>query len=298
MYNISMWFIFASLSALIYSLRSILEKWSLQKVDPYILALSVRLFALPLFILPFIFGIAHFPAISELPLRFWGAIFLISFVMTPMEMIFFYKALKTEEVSYVAPLLGLSPLMTTFFGAIFFREFPTIIGVFGMVIIVFALYILNLEKKNEHFLDPFKYLVSNQAFKYIILMLLSYSLGILIDKLAIKSSDIYFYSLLNYFFVSISLLLIALVKAKKSLNQIRVNIVPFSLIGLVVAAYTWLRFAALEQGKAGYVSAVLSSSVFFTILIGAILFKEKDLSKKIFVGIMILIGMAIVKIFG
>ncbi len=293
-----MWFILASLSAFVYSLRGILEKWSLQKVDPYILALAVRLFALPLFTLPFIFGISTFPVLSELPLRFWGAVFLISFVSTPMEMIFFYKALKIEEVSYVAPLLGLSPLMTTIFGAILFREFPTAMGVFGMMIIVFALYVLNLEKKNEHFLDPFKHLISNQAFKYIMLMLLSYSLSILIDKLAIKSSNIYFYSLVNYFFVSIALLLIAIVKAKKSMSQLRVNLVPFSLIGFVVAVYTWLRFAALEQGNVGYVSAILSSSVFFSIILGVIFFKEKNVAKKVLVGVLILMGLAIVKIFG
>ncbi|PJC43065.1 MAG: hypothetical protein CO040_01070, partial [Candidatus Pacebacteria bacterium CG_4_9_14_0_2_um_filter_36_8] len=113
-----MWFVFALISALVYSFRSILEKWSLKKVNPYILAFSVRFFALPLFTLPYLFGIAKLPILTEVSSSFWWSVILVSLIMTPVEMIFFYKALKTEEVSYVAPLLGLSPLITAFFGAL------------------------------------------------------------------------------------------------------------------------------------------------------------------------------------
>jgi uncharacterized membrane protein len=293
-----MWFLLSLSSAFIYSLRSLLEKWSLKKVNPYILAFSVRVFALPLFTLPFIFGVAKLPVLAEASPNFWIAVALVSFVMTPIEMIFFYKALKMEEVSYVVPLLGLSPLMTAFFGSIFFGEYPSVIGLLGMMIIVFALYILNTQKKQTSLLDPIKHLLDNKAFKYVMLMMLSYSLGIVVDKSAINSTDVYFYSLVNYSLVSFSLFLIAMFKAKKNFVEIKQNVLPFSIIGLVVAAYTWLRFLALEKGNTGYVSAVLSSSVFFSTIFGAIIFKEKNLLKKFFIGILILIGLIVIKVFG
>jgi len=293
-----MWFIYAILSASIYSIRSLLEKWSLKSVDPYILALAVRSFALPLFVLPFVFGFSQLPDLSELPFRFWGAVFLISFVSTPMEMIFFYKALKTEEVSFVVPLLGLSPLVTMFFSFLLFREAPTIWGMVGTALIILALYLLNTQKQQESFLDPIRHLMNNKAFIYILLMLLSYSLGILIDKVGIMASDIYFYSLVNYLFVSIALLLIALVKAPEKFVQLRTNFTPFLLIGLVVAGYTWLRFASLKLGNPGYVAAVLSSHVLFSIVAGAMIFREKDLKKKTSVGMLILVGLVLIKALG
>ncbi|NCN45254.1 MAG: hypothetical protein COU63_04700 [Candidatus Pacebacteria bacterium CG10_big_fil_rev_8_21_14_0_10_36_11] len=291
-----MWFVFALISALVYSFRSILEKWSLKKVNPYILAFSVRFFALPLFTLPYLFGIAKLPILTEVSSSFWWSVILVSLIMTPVEMIFFYKALKTEEVSYVAPLLGLSPLITAFFGALFFKEYPSPMGIIGMIIIIIALYLLNTQKQQKNILEPLKHLFNNKAFRYIIIMMSSYSLGILIDKLAITSADIFFYSLINYSFVSIVLFLIALIKAPKELGEVRANILPFGIIGAVVASYTWLRFLALERGNAGYVSAVLSSSVLFSTIIGAVLFKEKNLTKKFFIGILILIGLAMIKL--
>jgi len=293
-----MWFLLSLSSAFIYSLRSLLEKWSLKKVNPYILAFCVRFFALPLFILPFIFGIAKLPVLTEVSPNFWMAVILVSFIMTPVEMIFFYKALKMEEVSYVVPLLGLSPLMTAFFGSIFFGEYPSLIGLLGMTVIVFALYLLNAQKNQSSLLDPIKYLLNNKSFKYIMLMMLSYSLGIVVDKLAINSTDIYFYSLVNYGLVSLSLFLIAMFKAKKNFIEIKQNLLPFSIIGLVVAVYTWLRFLALERGNTGYVSAVLSSSVFFSTIFGAMIFKEKNILKKFLIGLLILVGLVIIKIFG
>jgi len=274
-----MWFFLAISSAAIYSLRSLLEKHSLKKVNPYILAFAVRFFALPLFFIPFLIGIAEFPILSQVPTNFWLAALFISCVSTPLEMIFFYKALQTEEVSFVVPLLGISPLITALISALILREFPSFWGVVGMFLVVLGLYILNLQKQHEHFLEPIKHLVQNSAFKYLVLMLLSYSLGIIVDKLAISYSNIYFYSLINYLFVSLALFVIARFKAKKNFGQLKTGLFSFTIIGLIVAGYTWLRFAALQSGNTGYVSATLSSSVLFSILLGILFFKEKMLPK-------------------
>lgn len=293
-----MWFSLALASAVIYSFRSLLEKKYLKSIDPYILALAVRAFALPLFVLPFVLGFVEFPVISEIPSRFWLAVIFISFVSTPLETIFLYKALQVEEVSYVIPLLGLAPMLTVIINAIIFQELPSVGGILGMLIIVLGLYTLNVQKQNEHFLEPWKHLINNMAFRYISLMLISYSVGIVIDKLAITASSVYFYSLINYLFVSTALFIIAMFKARKQFSQLKRNVVPFSLIGLVVAGYTWLRFTALEIGNAGYVSATLSTNVIFTIVLGLIFFKEKNASRKIAVGLTMLIGLAMIKIYG
>lgn len=293
-----MWFFLALASAIIYSFRTILEKWSLKTIDHYILALAVRLFALPFFTLPFILGIAQLPDISQLPIEFWFAIFSISFVFTPLEMILFYKALKREEVSYVAPLLGMSPLFTTFFAFVLFGERPSLMGLLGISLIIFALYLLNVSRKQKNIWEPLVYLFKNSAFKLVFLMMISYSLGIVIDKLGIVHSDVYFYSLANYIFVSLALFIIAFVKSRQHFHQLSSNAKPLLAIGVVVAVYTLLRFAALDTGETGYVAAILASSVFFSVILGVVLFKEKNVLKKILVGILVLSGLIIVRLFG
>ncbi len=293
-----MWFPLALFSAIFYSFRNLLEKKNLVHTDPYILALAVRLFALPLFTLPFIFGIAHFPKLEDISLQFWLAVSFTSFLGTPFEMIFFYKALKMEEISYVVPLLGLGPIITTIVNAIIFHDLPNIWGIVGVLVIVLSLYLLNIQKKGEKFLDPFKHLSNNPAFKYVLIMLGFASVSLVTDKLGVTHSSIYFYSLINYILVSFTLLVIALFKSRSNLHQVKTNFSIFMLIGIVVAIYTWLRFASLEAGNAGYVSAVLASNVLFTIVLGIILYKEKKWQRKLVVGILILIGLAVIKLLG
>jgi hypothetical protein len=47
-----MWFLFAALSAVLYSFRGILEKATIHRTNKYILGLGIRLFALPFFFNP------------------------------------------------------------------------------------------------------------------------------------------------------------------------------------------------------------------------------------------------------
>lgn len=70
------------------------------------------------------------------------------------------------------------------------------------------------------------------------------------------------------------------------------------LIGIIVAGYTFLRFLAIEQGNTGYVSAVLASNTIFAILLGVLFLKEKGGQRKILAGLILLLGLAVIKIFG
>lgn len=293
-----MWFFLALLSAAIYSLRSILEKRSLSgaKVNPYILAFGVRAFALPLFTLPFFLGIATFPDFSSIDPQFWWAVILVGGIFTPLEMIFFYKALQREAVSFVAPLLGLSPIVTTLLAGLFFQEFPQPLGVVGMVIILGALYLLNVQKGQQSWLDPLHSLLRNKAFPYVMVMMVFYALGVILDKVAIVATDFYVYSLVIYATVSLALLIIAWWKARSEFVVLRENFTSFMLIGVVVASYTWLRFAALGQGQAGYVSTVLATSVLFSVLMGVIFLREKQVAQKLIAAVLVLLGLVLIKL--
>lgn len=293
-----MWFVSSLVSALTYSFRSVLEKKLLGNLDKYILAFGLRFFALPFFVIVLLMNPQQIIPFSELPLKFWLATIYVSVISTPIEMIFFYKALQLEEVSYIAPLISLAPVFTVFINIFVFKEYPTFFGLIGVMFIISAIYLLNVNQKKEGFWQPFKYLLKNRAAKYALIMMLFYSIGIIIDKIAITGSDVYYYAFWNYLLVSISLFVIMNIRAKKKIVQIKSHYIQLFCLGAIVAVYAIFRFIALEKGNAGYISAVLGSSVFFTILFGLILFKEKRIYIKIVSGIMILIGLVLIKIFG
>lgn len=290
-----MWPYLALSSALIYSLRSIFEKFYVSKVNKYILALGVRIFALPLFLIPLFINPSLSANLFELPLSFWLATMYVSFVSTPIEMIFFYKALQSEEVSYLVPLLAISPLITLLVNFGIFRELPSVLGVIGVSLVIFGIYILNVEKAQKSILSPIRRLAHNPAVKYLSVMIIMYSIAIVIDKIAIKGANTYLYAFINYLFVSVSLLVIALWKARRDINQLLTHFKPFLGIGIIVALYTLLRFLALEQANSGYVSAILATSTVFTTLIALVFFKEKRAGIKIFVALLVTVGIILIK---
>jgi len=258
----------------------------------------VRIFALPFFIIPlFIFP----EIITELPhlsASFWISAIYVSMISTPIEMLLWYMALKKEDVTFLIPLLSLSPLVAIGFGFILFQEIPTITGLLGVFIIITGIYVLELKKAKEGALEPFKHILKKKAVRFIIPMLLLYGADFAIDKVAIVNSSIALYLFVNYTLVSLVLFIIASIKAKNYFSQIKTYFGVFVLMGIIVAGYTALRFFAIENGNVGYVATVLSSSILFTALFGTLYLKEKGFLIKLLSGSIIFVGLILIKLFG
>lgn len=293
-----MWFIFALCSAFVYSLRGVLEKKLIHHINQFVLGFAIRLFALPFFIIPFAIKPELFIAPWELPGTFWLVVLLVSCISTPIETLFYYRAVKQEELSLALPILSLTPILTIGFGMIALREFPTLLGLLGMVIILLSVYSLKLSHAKEGLFEPIRHLANNPAVRMMGVVALSQGLANILDKTGIINSNLYTYALMNYVTVTMVLFAVAYKYAKRELKSIRQHIKPLWLIGLVIAVYTLLNFAAIAEGQAAYASAVRSSSVFFSIVFGLWIFKENDAKRKLLIGVGLVIGLIIIKLFG
>lgn len=291
-----MWLYLALFSAIIYSLRSIVEKLSLAKINKYILAFGLRLFALPFFVLPFVFNHSLFISIYDVPFTSWIAILFVSVISSPIEILFFYKALQISEVTTLVPLLSLAPIFTTLFNIFIFKSFPSLFGIIGIVLIIISVYILNMSKAKKGLFEPFLHLSREKSTQYLIVMMLFYSLGVVVDKLAISGTNPYYYALVNYIFVSITLGIIAKTKATHDFGQIKDNFITFVVLGAIVFLYTLPRNLALQGGNAGYVSAILSSSVIISTVLGFVFLKENNALIKIFASLIAFLGVIVLKL--
>jgi transporter family protein len=292
-----MWFYLALTSALVYSFRSVVEKLSLTHINKYILAFGLRAFALPLFLIPFAFNPSLFIPIKDISSQSWMYILFVSLFSAPIETLFFYKALQLSEVTALVPLLSLAPLFTTAFNLLLVNSKPSSAGVLGIILIVASVYLLNISKAKNGIFEPFRHLTGDRASRYIAIMLIFYSLGVIIDKQAITGTNPYFYAFINYVLVSISLFVIAKIKASTYFWQIRHNLSTFSLLGCIVFAYTLPRNLALSTGNPSYVSAILSSSVIISTLLGLIILKEKQAAVKISASLIACAGLIIFKLY-
>ncbi len=293
-----MWFFFALASAIIYSFRGILEKKIISNVNNYILGFAVRVFALPFFFLPlFLFPEKVIP-LQNLTPEFWFVVFFIALVCTPLETIFYYKALDEEEVSFVLPLLSLAPVITLGLSAVILKEVPNIFGVIGVLLIILGIYTLKLSHAKEGLLEPFKHIKNSRGAQLMTIVFLSLGLGSVLDKIGVANSNAYFYALINYIGVSTTLFFIALFKARTHMKELVTYWKQFLLIGSVVAAYTLLYMLALEESFASYAIAIRNASIIFTIILGYLFFKEKDLKQKIIAAIIISVGLIFIKVLG
>ncbi len=293
-----MWFIYALGSAVVYSLRGVLEKKLIHHINQFVLGYAIRLFALPFFVIPFLFKPELFMAPWELSATFWIVVLIVSCISTPIETLFYYKAIKQEELSLALPILSLTPILTIGFGMILLHEYPTLLGVLGMLILLLSVYALKLPHAKDGLLEPLRHLAHNPAVRMMGVVALSQGIANILDKTGILNANLYMYALMNYITVTIVLFVIAAVYAKKELLSVRHHVRPLLVLGVVIAVYTLLNFAAIASGQAAYASAVRSSSVFYSILLGLWIFKEKDAKRKLLIGIGLVIGLIIIKLFG
>ncbi|HSD98392.1 MAG TPA: EamA family transporter [Patescibacteria group bacterium] len=292
-----MWFFLALGSALFYSFRGILEKRIIGNVDKYILGLAIRLFAIPFFFVPFLWSPNSFISPLHLSWQFWTVVAIICCITTPIETILYYKALQTEEVTLILPILALGPALTVLWGSLTLHEIPSLFGLVGVLSLVFGVYALKIGHAKEGLLEPIHHLRNNPAIRLMFVVMLSSSLSSVLDKVGVVHSNAYMYGLINYLAVSVALFVIALYKSKHHLRQLITHKTPFLVIGTVIAAYTLLNFLALQTGFAGYVGAVRASYLLFTMIMGILFLKEKDAKQKILSGIFIVLGLILIKLF-
>lgn len=293
-----MWFTFALLGAFIYAFRGLLEKRIIHNVNPFILGFGIRLFALPFFIIPFLVAPQLWIPLQNLPIEFWIVALVVTCITTPIETYFYYRAIKLEDLSLTIPIMTLRPIFATAFVMILLRDYPTLLGVLGIIVIFLGVYSLKIAHVRNGFLEPIRQLATNTAVRMMLIVAISQGLSDILDKVGVSNANAYMYALVNYVLLSMSLGLLATLYAKKSLHQLSANARPLSLIGLVVAGYTIFSMLALETGNAAYVSAIKSSSVLFTIIFGLWILKESDRRSKLLAGLLMVLGLILIRVFG
>ncbi|MEO5690968.1 MAG: DMT family transporter [Candidatus Saccharimonadales bacterium] len=293
-----MWFTFALAGAIIYAIRGILEKRIIHGVNPYILGFGIRLYALPFFVIPFLVSPQLWIPLDQLSLSFWLVALTIAVLLTPIETYFYYRALKYDELTLTMPILALRPIFATVLVMILLQDYPTVLGILGIFIIFFGVYSLKIKHMKNGAIEPLRQLAINPAVRMMAIVAFSQGLGDILDKIGVINANAYMYSLVNYVLLSVSLGVIAIIKARSSLHELTQNARSLFVIGLVVAGYTIFSMLALETGNPAYVSAIKSSSVLFSITFGLWILKESEKGSKILAGILMVLGLLLIRLYG
>jgi len=269
------WILFSILSAAVWAI--------VNTVDKYVLTKLVKKPVVPLMILGIIgliasFFVHLFHGFSYLS-YFNIALAFVAGILYVIGILFYFKAVKIEEISRVIPLLYLSSLFVSILAAIFLGEIFTPIKYLGIFLLIIGA--VSISSKN------FIKFGFGKAFWFMVLASLVFSINAVITKYLLNFVDFWtifsyirigaFFALIPTFCFSFKDLILAVWEhGKKTVILISLNeiLALFAVILITIA---------MTKGYITLVNALSSVQPFFVLLIAVILsvFYPKILKEEI-----------------
>jgi len=285
------WFIFALFSAIFRSIHEFLTKKFLDKIDKYVLASgSFLITGILLFLYSYYKG---FPVIGD---KLFLAI-ISTTMLNVIMVILTYTALKITDLSLAAPISSFTPLFLILTSLIILKEVPNKYGILGIFLVVIGNYVLNF-KRNKEFVYPIKQIFNNKGVFYLFIVAFLASISINFDKLVVLNSDASFGTSLVYLLLGTIFLSISLIKNKDTFSIYYKNFSRFLGIGLFIFLGSISINLAYQLQKAAYVSAINRMHILLAILYGGFLLKEKNLLIRFIGGLLMVLGVITITIFG
>ncbi len=208
---------------------------------------------------------------------------------------FMSKSLRASSIGKSVPLLSFTPVFLLLSGWVILDEFPELLGLCGVVIIVAGSYILGCTRDNANILDPFRMISKDPGARYMLGAAACFAVAGPFFKKAVLSSS-------PAFCVALTLPLSTLfIFSYHMLSGQRLGaIAPHKgwklllALGICVLGVALTTNLAFATGLASYVVSMKRLSIVFNILLGAFFFKEKDLVQNLFAAAIMVAGAVLI----
>jgi drug/metabolite transporter (DMT)-like permease len=266
-----LWLILSLLTALAVSSQEAFVKKFFSHLSPYEMSAYQLIYSLPLFwiVLPWV----HVP---PLDMTFFGA-FLASIPLNGIAFLLHMLAIKLSPLSLTLPYLAFTPVFMIVTGFIFLDEIPNSYGIGGILFICIGSYILNLKPGKWTLFGPFKFFLKETGSWVMLIVAFLYSFAAVIGKMAIIHSSPMFFSVSFFSFFNFFMVLFLLSIRKIRLKNILQEPLKGALVGCFLFGHILLHGFAVSMVTAAYMISVKRLSVFFGVIYGWILFKEKNI---------------------
>ena len=168
-------------------------------------------------------------------------------------------------------------------GFVALGEFPSLLGLIGIFVIVFGVYCLRIERNQRSLLEPFRLSFRDRGARYMLGTAALFSLTGVFYKSAILSSSPFF-ALSVGMPLSALLLLIFQIITGNSIGKIipsRRSLKPLFILGISTFFVAITVNIALSMSLVSYVGAIKRTSILFNIILGALFLHEEDLRRNL-----------------
>jgi len=282
-----MWIILSFGVALFDSLKNVAAKSTLKNVDEYVVAWSNCFFS-AILLTPVLFF-----EIPEIKPMYYVGLF-VSGSLNVAALVFFMKSIKHSDLSITVPLTTLSPLLLLITSPIIVGESPNSQGISGMVLIVLGAYLLNLKSSWNGFFAPLKAIVFEKGPRYMLFVVLLWSITANFDKIGVVNSSPLFYSFTIQAYIGFVLLFFVIPTFKKQPQLLKNNFKSLSGIGVLSALTITCHMIAISLTIVPYVISIKRTNSILSVVFGRIFFKEGNLKERLTAAVMMFIGVLLI----
>jgi drug/metabolite transporter (DMT)-like permease len=211
-------------------------------------------------------------------------------------------ALSLGDVSMVQPIMGFIPLLTMVGGALFFNEHPSALAMTGILLVVLGLYFVGLRKGSSA-LEPIRAFATSRASWIALLATLFWTVTSLTHKVGIAEvGAMPWATVLTLGSAAALAAAIPVVARTRGGVGLPLQALPWMrVIVLTGVCFAFQQFGlhnALRRSQAGYVMAVVSSSILIATALGVFVLREQGGSHRITGALLVSSGVALIAVFG
>lgn len=292
--SFSIGFLFAFGNSLFESLMDAARKRGSQKFDAWTAAWGMRFFGVVI-LLP----IALFLKPTGFPhdRLFWIAL-VGSVAINTVTSVLYMHAVQISPLSLVLPIVTLSPVFLLVTSPIINGEFPSLLGIAGVLLTTMGTYTLNLDKVSENIFAPFTFLWKEKGTRAMLFVALLWGVSAPLDKLAIQHADPYWYAALANALLTIALFPLMLRWGATRLAVSRTGFAYLAPIGLLSAASVLCQFIAFSLIIVPYAVGIKRTSVIFGAIWGKLFFHEEKFKMRFVAALLMCAGTIVIIVAG
>jgi len=288
------WYLLAIISALFSASAAILEKKILFKQKALSFSALLAIFNL-IIAIPFFFftDLSVLTMVSLLVLLFKSFLGALAFLCVML-------GIKNLDLSKALPLLVLTPGLVAIGGFIFLQEALTLLEVVGMVLLLIGVYILQL-KSNQKLFTPFRAYVRAKGNYYIAFALILFTVTSLLDKALLKNFNLPVNAFIGFQHLFLAIIFLAFLlftgRTRELKSTFKYSWLAILTLAFVTIIYRYAQISAVKEAPVALVLSLKRISVFFAVLIGGKLFKEKHLLVRLIATAVMIAGAILIIIY-
>ncbi len=268
-----MWAFYALLSAIFAASIDPVAKVSLRKSDEYLVGWFGLLFSLPFLAVPFFAGKAPV---------FTPAFFRIILVAMPFEVvaaIFYYKAIRSSDISASVPFLSITPIFSAMLAYFLMGERIGRQGILGVCLITVGVYSMNIKEARYSLMHPIKAIFTNKGSLYMVFVGLLFAFTSTFSKMAMLRMTPETIAFIYTSAVVISFSPIIFYRISRGLSKIERTgeaYMRYALMGALFAVASFTYFKSVSMANLAYAISIKRLSLLVSIGYGWFLFRERD----------------------